>query len=138
MKKYILSEEHELDKLANEILPDILASKNILFYGEMGAGKTTLIKAICAALGYTNDVSSPTYSIVNEYLTDKSLVFHFDLFRLESQAEVLDIGFEDYLERNAICLIEWPQKIDTLIDHGLKIEIEKIDLNTRKFSIFKF
>ncbi len=138
MQSFQISHESELEQLAIEIKPLILASKNILFYGEMGAGKTSFIKVLCKVLGYNDDVSSPTYSIVNEYSNDTTLIYHFDLFRLETSDEILDIGFEDYLDRNAICLIEWPQKAEQFIESGLKIEIEKIDLNSRKFSIFKF
>ena len=138
MESFIVKNESEIPHLALELREWIVAQKNILFYGEMGAGKTTLIKGICAALGSSNEISSPTYALVNEYEGDNSLIYHFDLFRLKSFEEVLDIGFEEYIDSDAICLIEWPEKIESLVEHGLKIEIDKIDLNTRKISIFKF
>jgi tRNA threonylcarbamoyladenosine biosynthesis protein TsaE len=138
MESFIVKNESEIPHLALELREWIVAQKNILFYGEMGAGKTTLIKGICAALGSSNEISSPTYALVNEYEGDNSLIYHFDLFRLKSFKEVLDIGFEEYIDSDAICLIEWPEKIESLVEHGLKIEIDKIDFNTRKISIFKF
>jgi tRNA threonylcarbamoyladenosine biosynthesis protein TsaE len=138
MESFLVKNESEIPHLALELREWIVAQKNILFYGEMGAGKTTLIKGICAALGSSNEISSPTYALVNEYEGDNSLIYHFDLFRLKSFKEVLDIGFEEYIDSDAICLIEWPEKIESLVEHGLKIEIDKIGLNTRKISIFKF
>ena len=138
MESFIVKNESEIPHLALELREWIVAQKNILFYGEMGAGKTTLIKGICAALGSSNEISSPTYALVNEYEGDNYLIYHFDLFRLKSYEEVLDIGFEEYIDSDAICLIEWPEKIESLVEHGLKIEIDKIDFNTRKISIFKF
>ena len=138
MESFIVKNESEIPNFASEIRKLIVEQKNILFYGEMGAGKTTLIKGICAALGSSNEISSPTYALVNEYEGKNHLIYHFDLFRLKSFEEVLDIGFEEYIDSDAICLIEWPEKIESLVEHGLKIEIDKIDLNTRKISIFKF
>lgn len=138
MESFLVKNESEIPHLALELRELIVAQKNILFYGEMGAGKTTLIKGICAALGSSNEISSPTYALVNEYEGKSHLIYHFDLFRLKTFEEVLDIGFEEYIDSDAICLIEWPEKIESLVEHGLKIEIDKIDLNTRKISIFKF
>lgn len=138
MESFIVKNESEIPNFALEIRKLIVEQKNILFYGEMGAGKTTLVKGICTALGSNNEISSPTYALVNEYEGDNYLIYHFDLFRLKSFEEVLDIGFEEYIDSDAICLIEWPEKIESLVEHGLKIEIDKIDFNTRKISIFKF
>ncbi|MES2559524.1 MAG: tRNA (adenosine(37)-N6)-threonylcarbamoyltransferase complex ATPase subunit type 1 TsaE [Bacteroidota bacterium] len=86
------------------------------FHGEMGAGKTTLIQAICRALGVTGEVTSPTFSLVNEYLsaTGKT-IYHFDFYRIRSIEEVYDIGYEDYFYSNNICLIEWPSQIEELL-----------------------
>lgn len=128
----------ELESLAEQLKDEIVSSKNLLLYGEMGAGKTTFIKALAKALSCKDEVSSPTYAIVNEYTIDKNSIYHFDLFRLKSLEEVLDIGFEDYLDKQELCIVEWPQLVEELIESGMKIEIEKIDLNRRKFSIFKF
>lgn len=91
-------------------------SKVVLFKGEMGAGKTTLIKEIARILGVLGATSSPTFSLVNEYhINDHELLYHFDLYRLESEVEALDFGIEDYLYSGYWCMIEWPDKIKNLI-----------------------
>lgn len=87
----------------------------VLFQGEMGSGKTTLIKAIAAELEVEDEVSSPTYSLVNEYQSPQGPVYHFDFYRLEKEGEALDIGLEEYLYSGYLCLIEWPEKIRTLM-----------------------
>ncbi len=107
----------------------ILAAKSsdiLLFKGEMGAGKTTLIKAICKELQVVDEVSSPTYSLVNEYLTQSGeTIYHFDLYRLEHEEEALDFGIEDYLYSGNLCLLEWPEKISNLLpDESCTVQIE--------------
>lgn len=89
-------------------------SNTFLFFGEMGVGKTTLIKALVKALGSEDNVSSPTYSLVNEYLSNDKPIYHFDFYRINSIEEVYDMGFEDYLSQDAIILIEWPELIQPL------------------------
>jgi tRNA threonylcarbamoyladenosine biosynthesis protein TsaE len=138
MQKQVEVSLQELDLLAQALKDEIIKNKVLLLYGEMGSGKTTFISALCKVLDCKDEVSSPTYGLVNEYRIQNSKIYHFDLFRLKSKEEVLDIGFEDYLDQNAICIIEWPQLVEEYIEAGLKIEIEKIGLNRRKFSIFKF
>jgi tRNA threonylcarbamoyladenosine biosynthesis protein TsaE len=105
-----------------EAFPD---KKIFAFYGQMGAGKTTFIKSLCEALGVNNTVSSPTFSIVNEYLSEKGeKIFHFDFYRINSEAEAYDMGYEDYFYSNAYCFIEWPERIAELLpeDH-VKVNI---------------
>lgn len=107
----------------------------VLLEGGMGAGKTTLIRAICSHIG-ADDMSSPTFSLVNEYHANNGQVlFHFDLYRLEHTHQALDIGFEDYLERKAYIFIEWPAVVRPLIDHAIEVSIEDDGLNrTIQFS----
>ncbi len=97
------------------------------FYGEMGAGKTTFINALCRELGVETDItSSPSFAIINEYRSDTTaeLIYHFDCYRLESEAEAQDIGAEDYFDCGAVCLIEWPERIEGLLpDDTVKVEI---------------
>lgn len=121
----------DINSIAKEILQSV-NSKVLLFYGELGVGKTTLIGEIVEELGCSNDVSSPTFSIVNEYKVKDGLVFHFDFFRIENEEEVYDIGFEDYLNSNNWIFIEWPEKIESLLpDHVNEIHLEKEEENSR-------
>ena len=86
------------------------------FYGKMGAGKTTFIKAVCQALGVTDVINSPTFAIVNEYLDGQgSPIYHFDFYRIKRQQEVLDIGYEDYIYSGCVCFMEWPELIEDLL-----------------------
>ncbi len=112
-------------------------SKIILFYGEMGAGKTTLIKEIARAVGVKDATSSPTFSLVNEYLiNDHELFYHFDMYRLNSEIEAYDMGMDEYLHSGNWCCIEWPEKVPNLIpDHCTKIEISVLQDGNRKVII---
>jgi tRNA threonylcarbamoyladenosine biosynthesis protein TsaE len=119
---------YSLEKLP-EVAAAIIASaknKTLLFYGEMGVGKTTLIKEICKQLDVLDKISSPTFSLVNEYQTSKEeAVFHFDFYRITNEEEALDMGVEEYLYNKDWCLIEWPQNVENL----LSLEVVKIHLS---------
>ena len=132
---------YTLDKI-NEAAERIISSSNDhkiwTFDGEMGAGKTTLIKAICEILQVTDEVSSPTFSLVNEYKTnDGKTIYHFDFYRIKNIEEVYDIGYEDYFYSGNICLIEWPEKIKELLEGEdvFEIKIEKVSEGERAVSI---
>jgi len=105
----------DIKQISEAIISYIVKPKTLLFYGDMGVGKTTLIKEIAKQLGVTDATSSPTFSLVNEYQGNNSKVFHFDFYRIETEEEVYDIGIEDYFYQNAWCLVEWPNKIPNLI-----------------------
>ena len=121
----------DVDAVAKALL-EALTSKTVLFYGAMGVGKTTLIKAIVKALGSTDTVNSPTFSIVNEYKADDTRIYHFDLYRLQDIEEAYNIGIEDYLYSDSYCLIEWPETIETLLpDHTNSIVLEENDNKLR-------
>lgn len=123
----------EIEKVAKEIL-SISTTKVFLFNGQMGAGKTTLIKALSKELGVLDVANSPTFSIVNEYKTqDNQTVYHFDLYRLEQEEEAYDMGIDEYFDSNNWCFIEWPEKTPNLIpDEHHVLYFEMIDENTRK------
>lgn len=137
----IVLESIGIDRLAQVADAVITNAGNIklwAFYGEMGAGKTTLIKEICSKLGVTDEVSSPTYSLVNEYKTiSDQTIYHFDFYRIKNIEEVYDIGYEDYFYSNNICLIEWPENIPELLnkDEHLIIDIQKNNNNERRIEI---
>lgn len=125
-----------LPDAASEIIRLAGEHKLFLFYGDMGAGKTTLIKALCEAMGVTENVSSPTFSIVNEYLIPGGKVFHFDFYRLKNQTEALDMGYEEYFYSGEYCFIEWPQQIpDLLPPHFVKIGIGVVANEQREISV---
>ena len=109
----------ELDEIGNQLLKNFGNQKKIVFYGEMGVGKTTLIKSICKALNVQDIVTSPTFSVVNEYQTDiGNVIFHFDFFRIKNKEELLDLGLEEYIYSDNYCLIEWPEKAEGLLDNN--------------------
>lgn len=117
----------QLPAAAQELLRLFGAEKVVAFEGEMGSGKTTIIKALCDCLGVKDNVSSPTFSIVNEYFTENGeTIYHFDFYRLKSLREALDIGVEEYFYSGAYCFIEWPEKIGELLpETALRVFIEK-------------
>jgi tRNA threonylcarbamoyladenosine biosynthesis protein TsaE len=117
----------ELPAVASWILEET-TSPILLFKGEMGAGKTTLIKELCRAMNVEDEVSSPTFSLVNEYRSPEGPVYHFDFYRLDDEEEAMDIGLEEYFYSGDPCLVEWPQKIRNLIPHeSALVQIEMQD-----------
>jgi tRNA threonylcarbamoyladenosine biosynthesis protein TsaE len=124
---------NDVDALAKE-LSTLICHSIILFDGSMGMGKTTLIKALCKQLNVIDTVSSPTFSLINEYKTrDGKSMYHFDCYRLETLEEAYDFGAEEYLDSGSICLIEWAEKIQPLLPQELHhVKLEYIDQNTRK------
>jgi tRNA threonylcarbamoyladenosine biosynthesis protein TsaE len=109
----------------------------LAFYGEMGAGKTTLIKAVCNELGIVENVTSPTFSLVNEYATiNNDIIYHFDFYRLNKTAEAFDLGYEEYFYSGKLCLIEWPEKIEQLLPEShTRINIVVKDSEMREIEI---
>ncbi|MBT8187696.1 MAG: tRNA (adenosine(37)-N6)-threonylcarbamoyltransferase complex ATPase subunit type 1 TsaE [Croceitalea sp.] len=123
----------QIDDVANELL-QTQKSKTFCFFGQMGAGKTTLIKALVKKLGSADEVSSPTFGLVNEYHSPKGevLAYHFDFYRINDETEAMDIGFEEYLASNTHVFIEWPELIPNLLpDDVNQVHIDIQDENTR-------
>ncbi len=126
----------DIEKVARDIIVKGKAVSVWCFDGEMGAGKTTLIKAICEQLGVVDNMSSPTFSIINEYLTDnKQLIYHFDFYRLDDTEDALRIGIDEYLESGKLCLIEWPGRLPELLpSEYVEISINFVKNNLRSYS----
>ncbi len=128
----------QLSSLALQIITFAGNEKVFLFHGDMGAGKTTLIKSLCECLGTTEMVTSPTFAIVNEYSAASVKIYHFDLYRLKNQTEALDIGCEEYFYSGNYCFIEWPEKIpDMLPAHYISISIKVLNDNSREIIVEK-
>ena len=120
-------------RLAKRLLPgDVIA-----YFGDLGAGKTALTRGIAQGLGVTDLVTSPTYTIVNDYLTGRIPLFHFDMYRLGSSDELFDIGWEDYLARGGVCAVEWSENVEDALRDAIHITIEKdpLEPDTRRITI---
>ena len=136
MKKHISYTIDEINSIAKEILSLDNCSKIYIFIGEMGSGKTTLIKSLVKELGYKGNVNSPTFSIINEY-SNGNKIFHFDFYRINDKNELLDLGIEEYINSDHWCFIEWPDLIIDLLPEGfIKLNLETISENERKITIY--
>jgi len=127
----------DLPQVARTLASVLSQAKVIAFHGNMGAGKTTLIKALCNVFGVKNVVNSPTFALVNEYGTDPGkIIYHFDFYRIERIEEVYDLGYEEYFYSNRLCLVEWPEKIMPLLPSDtVHIYIDVSDNGTRTFKL---
>lgn len=131
-KNYTLK---DVAQLSRDIIKNV--SHNVLlFYGDMGVGKTTLIKQICKDLGSNDIISSPTFSLVNEYSSKNETLYHFDFYRIINEEEALDIGIEDYLYRRNWCFIEWPENIRNLLPlDAIEIHLTLLEDGSRNIKI---
>ena len=128
----------KIREAAREFVANIGDSTVFAFYGKMGAGKTTFIKAVCEELGVEDVITSPTFAIVNEYRSDASgeLIYHFDFYRVKKIEEVYDMGFEDYFYSGALCFIEWPELCEEVLpEDNVKVTIEESSDGTRVVTI---
>lgn len=123
----------ELKVAAKELITAFSNDRVFAFYGKMGAGKTTFIQSVCRALGSDDNVTSPTFALINEYNTaDFDSIFHFDFYRIKDIEEAYDLGYEDYIYSGSYCLIEWPEMIESLLPEKMvEVKIEVQEDNTR-------
>lgn len=136
MNQTVIAKESELRQVAQKLLETWPEERVFGFYGEMGTGKTTLIKEICRQLGVEDGMTSPTFAIVNEYWTaDGEPLYHFDFYRIDDPDDATRIGFQDYLYSGNYCFIEWTEKVEFLLHNEyIPVIIERIDDQTRKFT----
>ncbi len=131
-----ISNISEISLAAKQFVEAMGESTVFAFYGKMGAGKTTFIKAVCEELGVTDVINSPTFAIVNEYLDGNgSPIYHFDFYRIKRAQEVLDIGYDDYVYSGNVCFMEWPELIEELLpDDVVRVTIEEEPDGSRKIT----
>lgn len=138
MDKLVIRSLDEIDDVARKFIEKYGDRRIVAFYGEMGAGKTTFVKALCKVMGIEDEVNSPSFAIVNEYHTadDDTIIYHFDFYRLKSVEEALDIGYEEYIYSGNYCFMEWPEKIDPILPgERLDVLIEEQEDGTRTISV---
>ena len=133
--QFITHSPEETEKVG-AALGAILSAGTILAYtGDLGAGKTAFTRGLAKGLGCTDMVTSPTYTIVNEYISGRLPLFHFDMYRLRSSDDLFDIGWEDYLDRNGICAVEWSENVEDAMEEAIRVRIEKLDGDSRRITI---
>ena len=129
---YITESPAETEALG-AALGKILSPGSVLAYrGDLGAGKTAFTRGLARGLGYTEPVTSPTYTIVNEYIGGRLPLFHFDMYRLGSAEDLWDIGWEDYLERGGVCAVEWSENVEEAMEGAISVTLEKTGENSRR------
>lgn len=135
MQSYISHSEAETEAIGREFAAKLPDGSVIAMYGDLGAGKTAFVRGMAKGMGLDCRVSSPTFTIVNEYLGERELI-HFDMYRLGSSDELFDIGWEDYLARDAVCAVEWSENVDdAFFGDEIKLTIEKLSDTDRKITI---
>ena len=133
--EFITSSPYETEKVGEALGKILLPGTVIAYEGDLGAGKTAFTRGLAKGLGATERVTSPTYTIVNEYLSGRMPLFHFDMYRLGSADELWDIGWEDYLERGGVCAVEWSENVSSAVQDALRVKIEKTGEFSRKITI---
>ena len=133
--EYITNSPEETERVG-AALGAVLTPGSILAYeGDLGAGKTAFTRGLARGLGAAEQVTSPTYTIVNEYLSGRMPLFHFDMYRLHSSDDLWDIGWEDYLERGGVCAVEWSENVADAMENAVTVRIEKLGEDTRRIII---
>lgn len=125
----------ETEAIAEKLAKVLTAGTVIAYRGDLGAGKTAFTRGLAKGLGCRDMVTSPTYTIVNEYLSGKMPLFHFDMYRLGSADDLWDIGWEDYLDRGGICAVEWSENVEEALDRFILVNIEKTGDESRRITI---
>ena len=133
--QFITQSPEETERLGEELGKTLRGGEVIAYFGDLGAGKTAFTRGLARGLGISMRVTSPTYTIVNEYTGGRLPLFHFDMYRLGSSDELFDIGWEDYLLRGGVCAVEWSENVRDAMEDAITVSIEKTDNETRRITI---
>ena len=133
--EYITNSPEETEAIGAALAETMEPGAVIAYRGDLGAGKTAFTRGLARGLGYTGSVTSPTYTIVNEYLGGRLPLFHFDMYRLRSADDLWDIGWEDYLDRGGVCAVEWSENVQEALEGAITVSIAKLDDTRRSITI---
>lgn len=133
--EFITHSPEETEKIGEALAKSLQPGTILAYRGDLGAGKTAFTRGLARGLGCKETVTSPTYTIVNEYLGGRLPLFHFDMYRLASSDDLWDIGWEDYLEREGVCAVEWSENVQDAMEDAVTVTIEKLGENTRQITI---
>ena len=132
---YVTNSPEETEAVGQAVAQHLAPGTVLAYEGDLGAGKTAFTRGLAKRLGAADRVTSPTYTIVNEYLTGRLPLFHFDMYRLESSEDLWDIGWEDYLERGGICAVEWSENVKDALAGAVSVRIEKLSETSRRITV---
>ena len=133
--EFITHSPEETEKIGEALAKSLQPGTILAYRGDLGAGKTAFTRGLARGLGCQETVTSPTYTIVNEYLGGRLPLFHFDMYRLASSDDLWDIGWEDYLDREGVCAVEWSENVQDAMEDAITVTIEKLGENTRRITI---
>lgn len=133
--EFITNSPEETEKIGERLAQKLPPGTVLAYRGDLGAGKTAFTRGLARGLGYREPVTSPTYTIVNEYLGGRLPLFHFDMYRLQSDDDLWDIGWEDYLDRGGVCAVEWSENVPEAMAGALTVTIEKLGDTSRRITI---
>lgn len=133
--EFITHSPEETEKIGEALAKSLQPGTILAYRGDLGAGKTAFTRGLARGLGCKETVTSPTYTIVNEYLGGRLPLFHFDMYRLASSDDLWDIGWEDYLDREGVCAVEWSENVQDAMEDAITVTIEKLGENTRQITI---
>ena len=133
--EFITNSPEETEKVGAALGKILMPGSVLAYRGDLGAGKTAFTRGLARGLGYAEPVTSPTYTIVNEYLGGRLPLFHFDMYRLRSSDDLWDIGWEDYLDRGGVCAVEWSENVDDAMENAIYVTIHKTGETTRRIVI---
>ena len=133
--EFITNAPEQTELVGAKLAQQLTAGTIIAYKGDLGAGKTAFTRGLARGLGAKESVTSPTYTIVNEYLSGRLPLFHFDMYRLRSADELFDIGWDDYLERGGVCAVEWSENVADALENPITVTIEKLGEDSRRITI---